>query len=57
VDLGNQHFPSVPTGLHSTPIFTGEFGLLGNGLLSRFSKVTIDAKSGRLFLEPKHLAR
>ena len=56
VDLGDQQFTRVPTGLHNKPIFAGEAGLLGNGLLSRFSKVTIDAKSSRLFLEPRSVA-
>ena len=51
VRLGDHKFSDVPTGLHAKSIFAGEAGLLGNGLLSRFSKVTIDAKSGRLFLE------
>ena len=52
VEIGHQKFDSVPTGLHEQPIFAGEAGLLGNGLLSRFSRVTIDAKSRRLILEP-----
>ena len=52
VEIGNHKFESVPTGLHEQPIFAGEAGLLGNGLLSRFSRVTIDAKSRRLILEP-----
>jgi hypothetical protein len=50
VALGNFKFPQVPTGLHETPIFPGEAGLLGNGLLSRFSSITIDAKANRLIL-------
>jgi hypothetical protein len=32
-------------------VFAGEAGLLGNGLLSRFGSVTVDAKAGRLILE------
>ena len=51
VALGEHEFGNVPTGLHETAIFPGESGLLGNGLLSRFSTVTIDAKAGRLILE------
>jgi len=54
--LGANEFHAVPTGIHAKPIFAGEAGLLGNGLLSRFSKVTIDAKSSRLFLEPRTVA-
>jgi hypothetical protein len=51
MNLGEHTFHDVPTGLHRTAIFPGEAGLLGNGLLSRFSRVTIDAKAGRLILE------
>lgn len=48
--IGNHHLDTVPTGLHRKAIFPGESGLLGNGLLAQFGVVTIDAKSGRLFL-------
>lgn len=48
VGIGGHEFKKVPTGLHETPIFPGEAGLLGNALLSRFSTVTIDAKAGRV---------
>ncbi len=51
VQLGSYLFDQVPTGVHARPIFAGEAGLLGNGLLSRFERVTIDAKSGRFLLE------
>lgn len=53
VEIGSQKFGQVPTGIHEKPIFMGEAGLLGNGLLSRFSRLTIDAKSGRLILESR----
>jgi len=53
VGIGKQSFQKVPTGLHDKAIFAGEAGLLGNGLLSQFSTVTIDAKAGRVFLQ-KH---
>jgi hypothetical protein len=53
VCLGTQKFYKVPTGLHDEPIFAGESGLLGNGLLSQFSTVTIDAKSERVFLQKR----
>lgn len=46
--IGNQLVENVPTGLHRSAIFSGESGLLGNGLLSRFGVITIDAKSGRV---------
>jgi hypothetical protein len=51
VQLGQDTFDSVPTGLHARPIFPGEAGLLGNGLLSRFASVVIDAKAGQLTLQ------
>src|ERR1041385_1189662 len=50
VQIGLKEFQNIPTGVHEKPIFRGEAGLLGNGLLSRFSRITIDAKSGRLIL-------
>ena len=56
VEIGSHKFANVPTGLHENPIFAGEAGLLGNGLLSRFSRVTIDAKARRLILEPRPAA-
>jgi hypothetical protein len=55
VTLGKEQFKAVPTGLHQSAIFPGEAGLLGNGLLSRFSTVTIDGKSGRLTLGKRRL--
>ena len=57
VGLGGHEFTNVPTGLHKTAIFPGEAGLLGNGLLSRFSAVTIDAKAGRLILRERRSVR
>ena len=56
VKLGGAHFESVPTGLHPQPIFSGESGLLGNGLLTRFERVTFDTKGGRLVLEGRRSA-
>ena len=50
VALGTERCEDVPTGLHQREIFTGESGLLGNGLLSRY-RVTIDAPRGRVVLE------
>jgi hypothetical protein len=52
VSLAGRTFHDVPTGLHSEPIFDGEKGLLGNGLLSRFETVTIDSRAGRLSFGP-----
>jgi hypothetical protein len=54
VGIGDQEFENVPTGLHKTPIFPGEAGLLGNGLLSRFSSITIDVSAARVTLEKRH---
>jgi hypothetical protein len=50
VSLGGKRFDQVPTGIHRNVIFVGEAGLVGNGLLSRFKTVTIDARAGRLIL-------
>ncbi len=49
VQLGTLTIGSVPTGLRDTAIFPGEAGLLGNGLLARFT-VTFDTAKGRLLL-------
>jgi hypothetical protein len=51
VQIGQCVFDNVPAALHPTEIFAGEAGLLGNGLLSRFSAVTIDLPSNRVLLE------
>ena len=48
--VGTEKFENVATDVHSEEIFPGEKGILGNGLLSRFDTVTVDAKGGRLFL-------
>lgn len=50
VKLGHIEFSSLPTSLHERPIFPGEAGLLGNGVLSRFERVIIDAQAGVMFL-------
>ena len=52
VALGEKQFEQVATGIHTREIFPGESGLLGNGLLSRFKRVTIDTKAKRLVLSP-----
>lgn len=51
VSLGRLHLPHVETALHGQPIFPGEAGLLGSEVLSQY-RVTIDARSGRIFLAP-----
>ena len=50
LQLGSQTFTSLPAGLHDRPIFFGESGLLGAGLLTLFERVTIDTKGGKLIL-------
>jgi hypothetical protein len=50
IRLGGIALQGVKTGLHPRAFFPGEFGLVGNGLLSRF-RVTIDAPGRRLVLE------
>lgn len=47
--VGMEKFENVATDVHAKEIFPGEKGILGNGLLSRFATVTVDAKAGRLF--------
>jgi len=49
VRLGALQLDAVPTGLRATPLFPGEAGLLGNGLLGKFT-VTFDTAKGRLLL-------
>ncbi|MBL9127129.1 MAG: clan AA aspartic protease [Verrucomicrobiales bacterium] len=53
VRLGPHHVDTVPTGIHRTPIFDGESGLLGNGLLAMFGVVTFDTRSHQLHLGPR----
>lgn len=50
VRLGKVEFQSVPIGIHADELFAGEAGLIGNGILSQFKTVTIDAKRDQLIL-------
>ena len=50
VQLGKQCFKAVTTGVHTEPIFPGEAGLLGNGLLSKFC-LTIDQPGKKVIFE------
>ena len=52
ISLGAKQFDQIPTGVHSRAIFSGEAGLMGNDLLSRFKTVTIDTKSNRVVMRP-----
>jgi hypothetical protein len=49
VQIGKQHFV-VAAAVHEKPIFSGEGGLLGNGLLSKF-RLTIDEPGDRVIFE------
>jgi hypothetical protein len=50
VQLGSHSLSRVAIGVHNQQIFSGERGLLGNGVLSQF-RVTIDTPGGRVILE------
>jgi Aspartyl protease len=50
VNLAEYQISGVQAGLHSREFFPGEAGLLGNGILSRFT-VTVDAPGGRVLLK------
>jgi predicted aspartyl protease len=50
VQLGSHSFDGITAGIHRKQIFPGEDGLLGNGLLAKFS-VTIDGPGSRVILE------
>jgi hypothetical protein len=45
--MGRLTLSHVPTALHGSPIFPGEAGLLGSGVLSQY-RVTIDARDWRI---------
>jgi hypothetical protein len=53
VRLAKTTLSNIATGVHRRRIFPGEDGLLGNGILSRFSRVTVDARHNRLILDPR----
>jgi hypothetical protein len=50
VQIGTQILRDVQTGLHRTEIFSGEAGLIGNGLLTQFESVIIDTTGEKLIL-------
>lgn len=50
IELGSVKFEGIKTAIHPRPIFPGEAGLLGLGLLQNFKCVTIDAPGRRLIL-------
>jgi len=49
VTIGARQFDQVEAGLHASPMFPGESGLIGNALFSK-TLVTIDAASHRLYM-------
>jgi Aspartyl protease len=49
VQIGKQRF-IIPAAVHEEPIFLGEGGLLGNGLLSKF-RLTVDEPGDRVIFE------
>jgi hypothetical protein len=51
VRLGGLTLHNISTGLHTETLLAGETGLMGTGLLSEFSVVTIDEHTGHLVLE------
>jgi hypothetical protein len=50
VRLGERELAEVETSLHGEPLFPGEAGLLGNGVLSKY-RVTFDVARGELWLQ------
>lgn len=52
VVIGSERFHDVFAGIHSKRLFPGEDGLLGNGILSKYT-VTIDVADGQLLLEKR----
>jgi hypothetical protein len=50
VALGSHAVDLVKTTLHGTPLFPGEAGLLGNGVLAQFT-VTVDWPHHQVLLE------
>lgn len=48
VSIGKTDIQAVSAELHAQPIFAGEDGLLGNGILAQFRSVTIDWRAGKI---------
>lgn len=53
VEIGGFSIIDVSTGLHKKQIFPGEAGLLGNGVLQKLERITIDLKSKSFSFEPQ----
>ena len=54
LQIGTQRF-AVAAAVHEEPMFSGEAGLLGNGLLSKFC-LTIDAPGNWVIFERNRYA-
>ena len=54
ITIGKMAFESVSADLHGKPVFRGEDGLLGNGILARFRSVTLDTVRGKIAFEFSH---
>jgi hypothetical protein len=48
VNFGSLVLADIPSDVYRRPLFAGEDGLLGTGLLSRFDSVWIDASNNRI---------
>jgi len=53
LQLGSERVSQVKVGLHRDPIFPGESGLLGTGVLARFKSVTFDTGRNLLILSKR----
>ncbi len=51
LQLGSHNLSAVETSLHTQPLFPGEAGLVGTGVLSRFV-TTVDLAHKQIFLRP-----
>lgn len=51
VNFGSLVVADIPSDVYRRPLFDGEDGLLGTGLLSRFDSVWIDARNNRIAFE------
>jgi hypothetical protein len=51
ISLGSLTFPGTEAVLHGHELFPGECGLLGTGVLARFTRVTLDWPGRALLLE------
>ncbi len=50
--MDTEFLPKIETSLHARPLFPGEAGLVGTGVLSRYT-VTVDCVGNQLLLRPR----